>query len=180
MPLKTARNTLQKENFLILPLLGVNRHVKTEWRTLHRAFGGVGLLDLVVEHTIGMINIFVQHYGAGTTIAMKYEASLEALQLELGCLGNPLMEDYTRYHLMATDSWVKSFWERLHYYRFRLHINYTAIHLPRRNDSTLTSLFVRGGHTGDQIQALNRCRISHRLLFLSDITLACATTVESL
>jgi hypothetical protein len=51
MPLKTAWNTLQKENFLILPLLGVNRHVKTEWRTLHRAFGGVGLLNLAVEHT---------------------------------------------------------------------------------------------------------------------------------
>jgi hypothetical protein len=180
MPLTTARNTLQKENFHILPLLGVNRHVKTEWRTLHRAFGGVGLLDLAVEHTIGMINIFVQHYGAGTTIAMKYEASLEALQLELGCLGNPLMEDYTRYHFMATDSWVKSFWERLHYYRFRLHINYKAIHLPRRNDSTLTSMFVRGGYTSDQIQALNRCRISHRLLFLSDITLACGKFVDPL
>ncbi len=43
------------------------------------------MLDLAVEHTICMINIFVQHYGAGMMIAMKYGASLEALQLELGC-----------------------------------------------------------------------------------------------
>ena len=71
MPLRTAQNALQQENFLILLFLGVNRNVKREWRTLHRVFGGVGLLDLAVEHTICMINIFVQHYGAGTTVAMK-------------------------------------------------------------------------------------------------------------
>ena len=78
--------------------------MKREWRTLHWVFGGVGLLDLAVEHTICMINIFVQHYGAGTTAVMKYGASLEALQLELGCLGNPLNKDYARYHHLATDS----------------------------------------------------------------------------
>ena len=142
MPLRTAQNILQKENFLILPLLGINRNVKREWRTLHRAFGGIGLLDLAVEHTICKINIFVQHYGAGTTVAKKYGASLEALQLELGCLGNPLNEDYARYHSLATDSWVKSLWERLHYYRFKLHVNYNAIQLPRRNDATLRDMFL--------------------------------------
>jgi len=123
------------------------------------------LLDLAVEHTICMINIFVQHYGAGTTVAMKYGAFLEARQLELGCQGNPLNKDYARYHHLATDSWVKSFWERLHHYRFELHINYNTLHLPRRNDATLIEMFVRGGYHSHQIEALNRCRISHRLLF---------------
>ena len=180
MPLRIAQTTLQKENFLILPFLGVNRNVKREWRTLHRAFGGIGLLDLAVEHTICMINIFVQHYGAGTTVAMKYGASLEALQLELGCLGNPLNEDYARYHHLATDSWVKSFWERLHHYRFELHVDYNTIQLPRRNDATLIDMFVRGGYHSLQIEALNRCRIAHKLLFLSDMTLACGKSIDPL
>jgi hypothetical protein len=35
-----------------------------------------------------MINIFIQHYGAETTLAKKLSAFLEALQLEIGCLGN--------------------------------------------------------------------------------------------
>jgi hypothetical protein len=83
-PFSTAQATLQKENFHILPFMGINQNVKWEWRTLHRAFGGIGLFDLAVEHTIGMINIFIQHYGAGTTVAMKYLASLEILQLEIG------------------------------------------------------------------------------------------------
>ncbi len=41
-------------------------------------------------------------------------------------------------------------------------------------------MFVHGGYTSHQIQALNRCRISHRLLFLSDITLACGKFVDPL
>ena len=136
------------------------------------------MFDLAVEHTIGMINIFVQHYGAGTTVAMKYAASLEALQLELGCLGNPLGEDYARYHYLATNSWVKSFWERLHHYRFKLHIDYKVLPLPRRNDVTLMEIFTRAGYHSHRLQALNRCRISHKLLFLSDMSLACGRYID--
>jgi hypothetical protein len=77
-PLSTAQDILRKENFRILPFLGINWNVKREWWTLHPVFWGIGLFDLAVEHTIGMINIFIQHYGAGTTVAMKYSASLEA------------------------------------------------------------------------------------------------------
>jgi hypothetical protein len=129
-PLSTAQDTLRKENFCILPFLGINWNVKREWRTLHRAFRGIGLFDLAVEHTIRMINIFIQHYGAGTTVAMKYLASLEALQLEIGCTGNPLEKDYNKYNCLATDSWVKSFWERLYYYRFHIHLDYANLPLP--------------------------------------------------
>jgi hypothetical protein len=59
MPLSLAQATLQKENFRIPPFMGINRNMKREWRTLHQAFGGIRLFDLAVEHTIGMINIFI-------------------------------------------------------------------------------------------------------------------------
>jgi hypothetical protein len=75
------------------------------------SFPGFGLFDLAIKLSIGMINTFFQHYGAGTTLALKYSASLEASQLEIGCTGNPLEENYKRYHCLATESWVKSFWE---------------------------------------------------------------------
>ncbi len=105
MPLEAAQSILRKENFKILPFLGINRNVKQEWRTLHQAFGVIGLFDLAVEHTIGMINILVQHYRAGTTLALKYSASLEVLQLEIICTGNPLEENYKRYYCLAIESW---------------------------------------------------------------------------
>jgi hypothetical protein len=173
MPFSTAQDTLQKENFRILPFLGINQTVKREWRTLHQAFRGIGLFDLAVEHTIGMINIFIQHYGADTTVAMKYLAFLEALQLEIGCTGNPLEKNYKKYNCFMTDSWVKSFWERLYYYRFHIHLNYAPLPLPRRNDAMLVGMFWQAGYRTHRLQALNRCRLAHNLLFLSDMALAC-------
>ncbi len=146
MPLSLAQATLQKENFCILPFMGINWNMKREWQTLHRAFGGIGLFDLAVEHTIGMINNFIQHYGAGTTVAMKFSASLEALQLELGCIGNPLDKDYEKSNCLAMNSWVKSFWECLHYYRFHVRLDYTTLPLPRQHDITLVGMFWQAGY----------------------------------
>ncbi len=130
--------------------------MKWEWRTLHRAFGGIGLFNLAVEHTIGMINIFIQHYGAGTTVAMKYLALLEVLQLEIGCIGNPLDEDYKKYNSLATNSWVKSFWEHFHYYQFHIHLDYTTLPLPRQSNAALVGMFWQAGYRTHRLQALNR------------------------
>ena len=127
-----------------------------------------------------MINIFVQHYRAGTTVGLKYSALLEALQLEIGCTGNPLEEDYDRYHWLATDSWVKCFWERLHFYRFRIHLEYARLPLPCRNDTTLVGMFWQAGYRTQQLQALNRCRLAHQLIFLLDMALACGQYIDLL
>ncbi len=84
---------MQKEYFHILLFLGVNRNVKREWHSLHRACGGIGLHSLPVEHAITMINTLIQHYGTKTMLAKKFLASIEALKLEIDCIGNPLGKD---------------------------------------------------------------------------------------
>ena len=68
--------------------------------------------------------MLIQHYGAETTLARKITASLEALQLEIGCVGSPFAENYDKLHLLAPACWTKSLWERLHYYKFRIHLDY--------------------------------------------------------
>jgi hypothetical protein len=68
----------------------------------------------VVEHTIRIINMFIQHYGAEITLAEKLSASLEALQLEIGCISNLLKENFDGLQLLVTPCWTKSLWERLH------------------------------------------------------------------
>ena len=115
---------------------------------MHRAFGGIGLFSFPVEQTIGMINMLIQHYGAGTTLAMNMSALIEVLQLEIGCIGSPFVKNYEELQLLATSGWTKSLWERLHYYRFRIHLNYLPILLPRKGDV----LLVRTG--------ISNCRLS--------------------
>jgi hypothetical protein len=178
IPLAAARRILQPENYQCLSFLGINRNVKREWRTMHRAFGGIGLLSFPVEQTIGMINMLVQHYGAGTTLAMKMTASMEALQLEIGCIGSPFDENYDELHILATACWTKCLWERLHFYRFRVHLEYPPLLLPRKCDALMVRLFWEAGYRGQQLQALNRCRLGLKLLFLSDIATACGRFIN--
>jgi hypothetical protein len=143
--------------------------MRREWRTIHRAFGGIGLFSIAVEHTTAMIIIFIQHYGAGTTLARKFLASIEALQLEIGCVGNPLEEDYDHFHVLATPCWMKSFWECLHFYHFQIYADYPCLHLPRHNDNLLITIFWLAGYRDGHLHFFNLCSLAHNLLFLSDM-----------
>jgi hypothetical protein len=105
---KDIKDLLHKLEFEMLLYLGVNQHVETEWRRLPREFGGIGLYNLSVEQFIAWMETLLQHYGAGFTTSKKLEASLEAMQLEIGCMGNPLDEDNVTLGILATEGWVKA------------------------------------------------------------------------
>jgi hypothetical protein len=127
----TAKIVLHTENFHSRSFLGINQNMKKEWKTTHRAFRGIGLFSFAEKQMIKMINMFIQHYEAETTLARKLAASLEALQLEIGHIGNPLEENFEDLHLLATPCWVKSLWERIRYYKFKIHLAYPVLNLPR-------------------------------------------------
>ncbi len=74
---------------------------------------------------------------------------------------------------MATKCWMKSFWEHLHYYCFKIRLIYPSLAMPYQQDRMLVEMFLDAGYKGLQLQGLNRCRLVLRLLFLSDITTAC-------
>jgi hypothetical protein len=97
--------------FRALPYLGVNCNIRAEWRYLHNTFGGVGLLSLSTETTIARVNLFMQHWGMPTPIGQMLQASMEALQLEIGCVGCPLNESFQPIGPLATHCWLRSFWE---------------------------------------------------------------------
>ena len=63
----------------MLSFLGVNQHVKTEWRHLGREFGAIGLFNLAVEQYIGWIKIMLRHFHTGSTLSGKITASVGAL-----------------------------------------------------------------------------------------------------
>ncbi len=122
--------------------------------------------------------MFVQHFKAGTMLAKKFTATLEALQMEIGCIGNPLLENYDDLGGLAMACWAKSFWERLHFYRFSIHMEYPTLNLPRRNNALIVTILQRASYSGDKLISLNQCRIANRMLFLLDITTACGGYVD--
>ena len=108
-PWSVAKGLLWRNEYDMLSILGVNRNIKRGWRVLPRAFGGVGLLSFPVEQTICWLNMLIQHFGVPTVLGKKFSASLEAHQLEIGSLGNPLIVPYSKYHYLATSCWFKCF-----------------------------------------------------------------------
>ena len=171
-PLVAADKVLDAFHFEMLSFLGVNRHIKKGWRTLPRAFGGVGLYSFAIEQMICWLNMLLQHFGVPSVLGRKFQASLEALQLEIGCRECPLSLDYNVYAHLVTPSWMKAFWERLWHYKFRLHLAYTELPLPRERDKTLMAIFLAEGYKGEELLQLNRCRVCLNLLFLSDMATA--------
>jgi hypothetical protein len=100
------------------------------------------------------------------------------LQLEIGCIGSPFIENYDKLHLLATACWTKSLWEWLYYYKFHIHLDYPTLPLPRKCNALVVRLFWDAGYRGQQLQALNWCRLALKLLFLSDIATACQQSIN--
>jgi hypothetical protein len=171
-PLAIAATLLSSYHYRMLSFLGVNRHFKRERRTLPRAFGGVGLFSFSIEHAICMINMLVQHFGVPSVLGKKFSASLETLQLDAGLDGNPLQADYDRYGVRCTDCWLKTLWERLHAYGFKIYLDYPTIPHPREGDMLIADIIYDSSETDQVKRILHRCRIHKGMLFLSDIAAA--------
>jgi hypothetical protein len=73
-----------KDDYDIMPILGVARTVKRELRKLHTTFGGFGLFHLPTEQLICRLNLLLQHYHTSTALSKKLDASFRFLQLQLG------------------------------------------------------------------------------------------------
>ena len=67
----------------VLSYLGVNQNIAEGYRYLHSTFGGVGLISLSAEVTIGRLNMFLQHWDMPNPIGRLLRASLETLQLKI-------------------------------------------------------------------------------------------------
>ena len=118
---KMGKLTMTKNfAYRVLPSLGVNRNIKTGWRYLHQAFSGCGLLHLPTESVISRLNMFLQHWDNPAPVRKAMRASMECLQLEIGCQVCPLLEPFSFMGPHCTHSWVCSFWECVDQYHLQL------------------------------------------------------------
>ena len=167
--LKQLEEGLGTRDHKILSMLGICQKINTPWRYIPHCFGGMGLHSLPIEATVGSINAFLQHYGTETAMGLYLRACLENLQLELGVSRCPLEYDYDVWGALATNSWVKALWERIHRFKIRIEIDYKALRLPRERDECIMERFVRERVSRKELVGINRVRKHQQALFLSDI-----------
>ncbi len=152
--------------------------MKVEWRHLGREFGEIGIFNLAIEQFIGWIKIMLHHFHTATTLSQMITASIEALQLEVGCGGNLMNENYAEGGLLATDYWVKAVWECAHHHNFCIHLNYQTQHLPRQQHQELVDIFLEHNIKGKDLMSLNQCCIAHGAMYLSCIATVDGTHIE--
>ena len=177
--LASAEHCLQAMEFKLLPHLGVNRHIKRGWRRTHQTFGGIGLLDLPIEQFICRVNIFMQHYGTPSSIGHKLSVSLHWLQLQIGCIGSPLLLPYATWAHLSPVCWTKCFWQSLDKFRVDFQVKYASLPPQREGDLSAMDFLLPYMTTQRIMAAINRCRCHLRILFLSDIVSLDGTRINS-
>ena len=96
----------------------------------------------------------------------------------MGVSGCPFKYDFKVWGGLATKSWIKSLWERIHRFNIKIDLDYDAFPMPRERDECIMERFVREKVAGKELASINRVRKHQQALFLSDIVSANGRTIE--
>jgi hypothetical protein len=168
-PFATFEDCLMKVYYDLLPLCGIRRLVKHELRQLEREFYGVGLPHPGVECFIGQLNKLSTHYGSSSGLGVHMQVSMEVFIIEGGVSMQLLSEPFSRYGKWVTHCWLRSLWEKVEMFGFRLEIAPLPLQPPRENDRWLILALIDHGFSENELIRLNQVRCHQQVLFLLDI-----------
>ena len=151
---------MKRQYWELIPLSGVIRSAPKELRQLSKGFYGIGCPNVGVECCVVQVNKLLMHYGCPSSLGRLMQISLNFMILEMGISTQPLQESYSRYGSWITSCWLKSLWEKCNKYGVMVEFNDVKIALPQLGDQWLMRLFIRLGYTDQELERLNRVRIS--------------------
>ena len=143
--MEELKEGLGSSDYYLTSSLGVVRSIRKEWRYLLVAFCGMCLFGLTAETTAATLNSFLHHYNMGSAVRITLTTTLENLQPELGVTKYPLLYDYDTWSEVATNSWIKSLWEKVDKLRIGMNLIYDPIPLLRNRDACIMEISVELG-----------------------------------
>ena len=124
-------------------------------RQLDGGFYGVGCMHPAVECLTSQATKLLTHYGCETAVGHLLQISWELLTLELGMGSQPLRVDFLQYGAWATNSWLKSLWEKAYAFGIQFTEGKLKLSPPRTGDEWLMPMFVRLDFSGKELLCLN-------------------------
>ena len=97
------------------------------------------------------------------------QVSLELLVIEVGVSGQPFQVDYKVYGEWATDSWLKSVWEKVFLFGVVVIEGNLKVELPRQNDEWPMPVLRRLHFSEPELACLNWVRLHQQVLFVLDV-----------
>ena len=171
---------LHKVYYKALPLLGIRRTMRREYRTLPERFQGLGLPDFVVLALATKIFFLQSHWGFKGATAEIVMSTFETFMLEVGMYGNIFSCDYERFGPLTTDNtWYQNFWQYCHHLDVDFRLDPKFLLGPARmNDRPLTELFDEHGFRGLELESLTIFRHYKCVVHLSDILCCDGKTLD--
>jgi hypothetical protein len=98
----------------ILPKMGIVRSAPRKVVIGTKQYGSLGLTHLAELQGNNRLQYLLGHLRYGDTTCELMQMLLEYTQLECGCRGNPLLQDYKNYEcLLLNKKWITEVWGHL-------------------------------------------------------------------
>jgi hypothetical protein len=165
----------------ILPKMGIARSAPRKVVFGATQYDCLGLNHLAVLQGKSRLQYLLVHLRCGDTTCELMQMLLEYTQLECGCRGNPLQQDYKNYEcLLLNKNWITEVWGHLSTCKATVEIN--GLWEPKENRNSdlaiMERLVAAGRFSGKELQQINYCRIYLQVFFMSDIANVKGTAVE--
>ena len=137
--------------------------------TLHQ---GLGLMHPFHFQELEHLETILRCGNSDGTTGKLIQLCIENMRLELGMPGHITDLDYSKLHLCATDSWIKTVWKYSWEKGLTLSDKMSPLPLRRTNDRHLMDVFWEAGHSPEELKMLNQCRMFLHAITLADVTSA--------
>jgi hypothetical protein len=135
-------------------------------------FGGLGLEHLAAYQGHNRLKYLMGNLRCNSTTGKLMRSILDYTQLECGCSGNVLEQDYGWHsRVLMTEHWITGIWEHLYSCKSTLKIIEEWKPLPnRKNDVAMMEALTETEElTAKELKEINQCRIYLRVFYISDI-----------
>jgi hypothetical protein len=165
----------------IFPKMGIARSAPRKVVFGTTQYGSLGLTRIKALQGNIRLQYLLGHLRCGDTTCELMQMLLEYTQLEYGCRGSPLQQDYKKYEcLLLNKNWITEVWGHLSTCKAILEIN--GLWEPKENRKSdlaiMERLVVSGSFSGKEFQQINYCIIYLQVFFMSDIANVKGTKVE--
>jgi hypothetical protein len=106
------------------------------------------------------------------------QVSMEMLVIEGGVSLQILSESFSTYGKQVTHSWLRSVWEKIDMFGFKVEIRELPLQFPRENNRWIVRAFAQLEIDEDKLLRLNRVRCHQQVLFISDVFDASGRAVD--
>jgi hypothetical protein len=157
----------------ILPEMGIARTAPRAVVFGTAQYGGLGLTHLAALQGHTCLQYVLGHLCCDDATGRLMQMLLEYTQLECGCRGNPLAQEYNNYSApLINTNWITEVWEHLQMCKAKVEID--GLWQPTENRvhdiAIMESLIASGRFTNKELKEIKYCRIYLQVFSLSDIT----------